>query len=210
MLAVLVLGVLALPIVRGQVARAPSPSGNPRPFERIESEPSSPAELARMHLLSGNRELRRAGKLTRRLPRMNESKRPAAQARLQQAYDQATREFYTAIQLSPNLSEAYRGLGAVMLSQEYFKDALKIYADGLRIAPQDDDLFRGWTASLLALDMIDDTIHGYSTLAETNPRRARILMEQMRASLQTRLESPDGFDPSRTESLARWLAEQGG
>jgi tetratricopeptide (TPR) repeat protein len=141
---------------------------------------------------------------------MSEDKRSVAQARLEQAYDQATREFYTAIQLDPDLSEAYGGLGAVMLSLDYLKDALKIYADGLRVAPQDDELFRGWIASLLALDMIDDTMRGYSTLAETNPRRAHILMEQMRASLQARLERPEDFDPSRTESLARWLAEQGG
>ena len=190
-----------------QRSRAPSGGQRSPSFGSLQSSAPSPGALAGDYVTRGERALHQAGKLEARLARVNVNKQPKIRARLQETYERAADNFNAAIQFDPQLADAYAGLGAVMLALDHSKDALAVFAAGLRSHPEDDRLFFGWTGSLLALEMVDETQSAYRALSQTRPQRAVALIEQVEIWLAEKQADPGATTAGAIDALAAWLRQ---
>ncbi len=204
------------------LALGAAPTGAQEPdFSHPTDEPSSGDTLmersdlgnvvaaARMKLAEGNREMKRAVKLEKKRDAADPAKRGRFEAQVVAAYERAAQSFQSAIRTSPNMLEAYAGLGSALAHLGRHKDSLEVHAAALRKDAADDDNFRGWAAAMLEMDMLGDATQAYDHFAGSNPAQAEILLELMHDWLERRRLDPGDLAPADVERLASWLAERG-
>jgi len=190
-------------LATAQVPRAPA--ARQGSFGDFAPGSSNRSELARVHLVSGQRELKRARKATAKSARLHGEKRDSARRRAARALEVAAREFRAVLEFDPDSIAAWTGLGSAMQQLGHSKDALAIYANGLRVAPEDDALFAGWVTALIELSMIDEATQACETLRRRKPRRADMLLTGLTSWLEAHRESEDPTTASKAAGLETWL-----
>jgi tetratricopeptide (TPR) repeat protein len=176
-------------------------------FERTDL--GNVTQQAQMAFFAGERDLKRAAKLTAKLPDLTGKKRASAERDIPKAYAGAVGSFQEAIQLNPKMIEAYGRLSEALRLSGSFGEALKVSSRGLQLAPTDDALFAEWAESILGLDMLGDATQAYGQLRETNPPWAEVLMGVMQRWLKEHQADPQGLEPEDVQRLADWMVEQG-
>lgn len=167
------------------------------------------AQEARLQYSAGERELKKAQKLRQKAAKMTDPEdRARTEAKAQGALDNADKAFREALSFDADLIEAYAGLGTVLRMQGKPQDALQVHAMALRKAPDDLENFTGWTDSLLALNMLGNATTAYTDYAQSNPKRAEILMTAIEKWLADKKTDPGDLDPGDVQRLADWVKQQ--
>ncbi|MGB3563822.1 MAG: hypothetical protein WBH85_18870 [Thermoanaerobaculia bacterium] len=173
-----------------------------------QSDLGNVAQAGNMHYHSGMRQLKRAEKLEVKVDESEPGeKREKAEAKVQKAYEEAIEEFKQAIGYVPDMMEAYVGLGTALRRIGMNADALKVHAAALGRVPQDLDNFEGWADSLVALNMLGDATTAYTSLAQSQPAQAAILMDAMKKWLVEKQADPGDLNPADVDRLAGWIEQ---
>jgi tetratricopeptide (TPR) repeat protein len=173
-----------------------------------QSDMGNVVQSAATHYHAGTRQLKRAEKLEVKAAETEPGqKREKAEAKVQEAYADAIKEFQEAIGYEPEMLEAYAGLGTALRRIGSNADALKVHAAALAKSPQDLENFEGWAESLLALNMLGDATTTYMRLVESSPGQAAILMQAMKNWLAVKQTDPGDLSPSDVDRLATWIEQ---
>jgi tetratricopeptide (TPR) repeat protein len=189
------------------------PTAEPGTTESLfdQSDLGNVAQTANMHYHSGTRQLTRAEKLEAKAAETEPGeKREKAEAKVQKAYESAIEEFKEAIGYSPDMMKAYAGLGTALRRLGRNEEALQVHSAALARSPQDLDNFEGWADSLMALNMLGDATTAYSSLVQSQPERAAILMQAMKEWLTEKQTDPGDLDPADVNRLAGWIEQNEG
>jgi tetratricopeptide (TPR) repeat protein len=202
--------VLIVPVTTAQEIEdgRTGPADEPSSYDTLfdQSDLGNVAQTANAHYHTGARQLKRAEKLEAKVGESEPGeKRDKAEAKVQKAYDEAIEEFKQAIGYAPDMMEAYAGLGIALRRVGMNEDALKVHATALSKSPQDLDNFEGWAESLLALNMLGDATTAYSSLVQSQPDQAAILMQAMKDWLIEKQANPGDLSPADVDRLAGWI-----
>lgn len=184
--------------------------GEPGTTENLfeQSDLGNVAQTANAHYHTGTRQLKRAEKLEAKVGEAEPGeKKDKAEAKVQKAYEAAIEEFKQAIGYVPDMMEAYVGLGTALRRVGMNEDALKVHSTALSKSPQDLDNFEGWADSLMALNMLGDATTAYSSLVQSQPDRAAILMQSMKGWLIEKQADPGDVSPADVDRLAGWIEQ---
>ena len=168
------------------------------------------AQSAKFAYGSGERDLKRAAKLTDKLGELEGKKRDAAVKKIDKAYESAQGSFREALSMDPKMIEAYVGLGAAFRATGMYRESLQAVTQGLRVDSANGELFAGWAESLMGLNRLGDATQAHAQLLETNPAWAETLMGVIKVWLDERRADPGELDPADVEKMAVWIAEQEG
>jgi len=157
---------------------------------------------------SGDRDLKKAAKLTAKLPELEGKKQEAAERKIAKAYENAQASFREALGLDPKMIEAYVGLGEAFRATGMYQESLQALTLGLRVDATNDVMFAGWAESLMALDRLGDATQAYAQLLETNPAWAGVLMGEIKNWLTQHQADPGNLDPADVQKMADWIAQQ--
>jgi tetratricopeptide (TPR) repeat protein len=167
------------------------------------------AQSAKMQYSSGLRDLKKARRLQEKAAgTADPQEREKTAQKAHSALESADKAFREALSFDAGLVEAYAGLGTALRLQGNSQDALQVHAMALRRDPTDTENFRGWTDSLLALNLLGNATTAYTDYAQTNPKRAEILMDAIEEWLEDKETEPGDIDPSDVQRLAAWVAQQ--
>ena len=167
------------------------------------------AQTARMLFAAGNRELKKAGKLQKKLVTADDAGRAEIGAKILAAHEKAVSKFTEAIRYSPEMLEAYTALGDTYAKLGRHDERLQTHSAALELAPDDEGNFRGWVGALLALDRLADARSAWDRYRADDPPKAEILMAEMRGWLERRQTEPGELAVEDIERMADWLAERG-
>ena len=157
---------------------------------------------------AGDRDLKKAAKLTAKLPELEGKKREAAEGKIAKAYENAQASYREALGLDPKMIEAYVGLAEAFRATGMHAETLQATTLGLRVDSANDVLFAGWAESLMALDRLGDATQAYSQLQQTNPAWAGVLIGEIKSWLVEHQADPGELAPADVEKMAVWVAEQ--
>lgn len=208
LLAVLLLAPAGL---AAQFEDPPAPNVEPGSDETLfeQSDLGNVAQAAHFAYSAGERELKTAAKLERRAAEApDDEKRQDLLEKRTRALERAVEQFQEAVGYSPDLLDAYTGLGTALRQLGRHQDALRIHARALQADAERDADFRGWAESLLGLAMLGDATVTYTELAATDPERAAVLMDVMKAWLAEKQRDPGDLEPADVQRLADWIAQQ--
>jgi len=166
------------------------------------------AQAARLAYGTGERELKRAEKLTAKLADLEGDKAESTRKRITAAYEKAQGSFREALGSNPKMIEAYVGLGRAFRAQGMHRESLQTVTQGLRVDPANDLLFAGWAESVMGLDRLGDATEAYAQLLETNPPWAAVLMGAIKGWLVDHQADAGELDPADVEKMAEWVVEQ--
>ena len=190
----------------GRTGPADEPSSYDTLFDQ--SDLGNVAQTANVHYHTGARQLKRAEKLEAKVGESEPGeKRDKAEAKVQQAYEEAIEEFKQAIGFAPDMMEAYAGLGTALRRTGMSEDALKVHGAALGKSPQNLENFEGWAKSLMALNMLGDATSAYGTLVQSSPDQAAILMQEMKNWLVEKQADPGDLNPTDVDRLAGWIEQ---
>lgn len=167
------------------------------------------AQTARFNYAEGERELKKAAKLEKKLAAADESKRVDIEAKITASYEKAVAKFTEAIRNSPKMLEAYTALGETFGKLGKHRERLQVHSAALKVAPGDEASFRGWAGALLELDMLGDATRAWDHFHASDPSKADILMTEMRGWLERHRSEPGDIAPEAIERMADWMAERG-
>jgi len=124
-------------------------------------------------------------------------------------YEKAFKDFQKAIKLSPDLYQAYNGLGFSSRKMGDYAKALEYYDKALALAPGFPDAIEYRGEAYLAMNRIDDAKASYLQLFSSDRKQADILMKSMTTWIEKRKADPAGVDPAALTSFESWLKERG-
>lgn len=124
-------------------------------------------------------------------------------------YEKAFKDFQKAVKLSPDLYQAYNGLGFSSRKMGNYDQALQYYDKALQMAPGFPDAMEYRGEAYLALNRIDDAKASYLQLFSSDRKQADILMKSMTTWVEKRKADPAGVDPAALAQFESWLKERG-
>jgi tetratricopeptide (TPR) repeat protein len=122
----------------------------------------------------------------------------------------ALKDFQRAVELNPNMPEAYNGLGFTYRKLGDYAKALANYDQALELAPKFLDAIEYRGEAYLALDRLEDAKQAYLTLFGMERKQADTLMKAMQAYIQKKKAEPAGLDPAVLSAFEKWVAERAG
>jgi tetratricopeptide (TPR) repeat protein len=122
----------------------------------------------------------------------------------------ALKDFQRALELNPNMPEAYNGIGFTYRKLGDYAKALANYDQALQLAPKFADAIEYRGEAYLALDRLDDAKQAYLTLFAMDRKQANALMKAMQAYVEKKKTDPAGLDPAVLSGFEKWIAERAG
>ena len=167
------------------------------------------AQSARFQFAEGNRDLKRAAKLEKKLASADADKRAELEAKITETYESAIGKFTEAVRTAPKMIEAYAALGEAYGKVGKHQHRLQVHSAALRVEPGDEANFRGWAGALLELDMLGDATRAWDHFHANDPAKADILLTEMSGWLERRRAEPGDMAAEDIQRMADWLAERG-
>jgi tetratricopeptide (TPR) repeat protein len=124
-------------------------------------------------------------------------------------YEKAFKDFQKAVKLSPELYQAYNGLGFSSRKMGDYAKALDYYDKALALAPGFPDAIEYRGEAYLAMNRIDDAKASYLQLFSSDRQQADVLMKSMTTWVEKRKAEPAGVDPAALASFESWIKERG-
>ena len=183
------------------------PSSSPAPNARERT----PAEMAAEAYNSGIGHRDKALKADADAKKAKkDSDRQKNEKKTSEELGKALKDFQRAVELNPNLPEAYNGLGFTYRKMGDYSKALANYDQALQLAPKFVDAIEYRGEAYLALDRIDDAKQAYLTLFAMDRKQADALMKAMQDYVVKKKADPAGLDPAALSALEKWIAERSG
>ena len=200
-----VVAVAAFQMVAG--ANGVSVPSGPSPSPRAKT----PAEMAVDVYNSGIGHRDRAVKAeTAAKKDKKDSDRVKNEKKAAEEHAKALKDFQRAVELNPNMPEAYNGLGFTYRKLGDYAKALANYDQALQLAPKFADAIEYRGEAYLALDRLDDAKQAYLALFGMDRKQADALMSAMKDYVAKKKADPAGLDPAALSAFERWIAERAG
>ncbi len=194
--------------------RMPSPPPN---MPRIES----PADQARDAYNDGVRGVKKAdGELQDAARATDPARKDKASAQAHERYATALAKFQQAVQLNPDLAEAWNYVGYTNRKLGNYDEALSAYEKALTLKPGYPDALEYRGEAYLALNRIADAKQAYLELFAGNRKLADKLLSAMKGWVATR-RAPGGgatagagnataadADTAHVDELDKWIQER--
>ena len=200
----LLAGLVAAHQVAAGANGAPLPAPSPSRVLTIEERAIEAYNTGISHRDRGRRHERDAEEKTG-------ADRLKSEARAQEEFSAALREFRRAIEMSPKLFQAYNGLGYALRKTGDHAAALEMYDKAIEMAPglyTEAIEYRG--EAYLGLNRIEDAKQAYLDLFGSDRKQADLLLQEMKRWIARRHAEPAGVDPADLAAFGAWVAERAG
>jgi tetratricopeptide (TPR) repeat protein len=123
-------------------------------------------------------------------------------------FTKALKDFQKAASLSPDMYQAYNGMGYAYRKTGDYTSALENYDKALKMAPgfADAQEYRG--EAYLGLNRIDDAKQSYMTLFATDRKQADALLKAMATWVTQHTATPGTVDPAAVTALDTWVKDR--
>jgi tetratricopeptide (TPR) repeat protein len=185
------------------VPSAPASSGPSAPMR-------SPEEMAIASYNSGIDHKDKGLKLEAAASAIADPKEKAkATDKAKKEYDKALKDFKNAASNSPQMYQAYNGLGFSYRKTGDYAKALEMYDKALALKPGFPDAIEYRGEAYLGLNRIDDAKQAYLEVLAADRKQADTLMAAMKTWVEQKKANPAGVDPAVVTSLESWIKERG-
>jgi tetratricopeptide (TPR) repeat protein len=133
------------------------------------------------------------------------------EARARTEFESALKEFRRAADMSPDLFQAYNGMGYALRKTGDYAAALEMYDKAIEMAPglyTEAIEYRG--EAYLGLNRIEDAKKAYLDLFGSDRKQAAQLLSEMQRWVSRRQADPAGVDPASLAAFQQWIAERAG
>ncbi len=123
-------------------------------------------------------------------------------------FTKALKDFQKAASFSPDMYQAYNGMGYAYRKTGDYTSALENYDKALKMAPgfSDAQEYRG--EAYLGLNRIDDAKQSYMTLFAIDRKQADALLKAMATWVAQHKTTPGTVDPAVVASLDTWVKDR--
>jgi tetratricopeptide (TPR) repeat protein len=189
-------GALAVVLLAPAVVFSAGTGGGPTP-----STPRTPADRSKSLYNSGVKLVKRGDAA---LAKGNDADLERARV----AYGDAVAKFTEAVQLSPNLHEAWNYLGYSYRQLGDAASALAAYDRALQLKPDFPEAIEYRGVAYLSVGNLTGSKDAYLVLFQGNRKLADELLAAMRAWIVAQRATPGAVAPERVDELAAWVDER--
>jgi tetratricopeptide (TPR) repeat protein len=125
-------------------------------------------------------------------------------------FEKSLKDFKSAAQLSPNLFQAYNGIGYASRKTGDFATAIAMYDKSIAMAPGFySEAVEYRAEAYLAMNRIDEAKKAYLDLFAADRKQADLLMVVMKEWVAKRQADAAGVDAGVVADFSKWVAERG-
>jgi tetratricopeptide (TPR) repeat protein len=123
-------------------------------------------------------------------------------------YEKALKDFKSAASGSPQMYQAYNGMGFAYRKTGDYAKALEMYDRALTLKPGFPDAIEYRGEAYLGLNRIDDAKQAYLEILAADRKQADTLMAAMQQWIEQKKATPAGVDPATVSGLETWVKER--
>jgi len=131
--------------------------------------------------------------------------RAKADDKAKKEYEKALKDFKSAASGSPQMYQAYNGMGFSYRKTGDYVKALEMYDRALALKPGFPDAIEYRGEAYLGLNRIEDAKNAYLEVLAADRKQADTLMAAMQKWIEQRKASPAGVDPAVVSGLETWV-----
>jgi tetratricopeptide (TPR) repeat protein len=193
-----------------QVGASASGSSVPKPSSSDASMPMrTPEEMAIAAYNSGVDHKDKGLKIEATASASSEAKERAKVAdKAKKEYEKALKDFKSAAAGSPQMYQAYNGMGFAYRKTGDYAKALEMYDRALTLKPGFPDAIEYRGEAYLGLNRIDDAKQAYLEILAADRKQADTLMAAMQKWIEQKKATSGGVDPAVVSGLETWLKER--
>ena len=124
-------------------------------------------------------------------------------------YEKALKDFKSAASNSPQMYQAYNGMGFSYRKTGDYAKALEMYDKALTLKPGFPDAIEYRGEAYLGLNRVDDAKQAYLEILAADRKQADTLMAAMQKWIADKKTNPAGVDPAVVSGLETWMKERG-
>jgi tetratricopeptide (TPR) repeat protein len=192
----------ALALASGSALPAPASSGPSTPSR-------TPEEMAIASYNSGIEHKDKGVKIEESAATTADLKERAKVAdKAKKEYERALKDFKSAASSSPDMYQAYNGMGFSYRKTGDYVKALEMYDKALKLKPGFPDAIEYRGEAYLGLNRIDDAKQAYLDVLAADRKQADTLMAAMKIWIQDHKTTPAGVDAATVDGLEKWIGER--
>lgn len=130
------------------------------------------------------------------------------QKKARKAYERARKKFQDATTYTPQLAEAWNGVGYTQRKLGSYVAALAAYEQALKLKPGYPEALEYRGEAYLGLNRVAEAKQTYLDLFSANRNLSNTFLTAMRGWVQSRRQSPDGVDAATLSELEKWIEER--
>src|SRR3954453_2269771 len=134
--------------------------------------------------------------------------RAKADDKAKKEFEKALKDFKSAASGSPQMYQAYNGMGFSYRKTGDYVKALEMYDKALTLKPGFPDAIEYRGEAYLGLNRIDDAKKAYLEVLAADRKQADTLMAAMKAWIQDHKTTPAGVDGATIDGLEKWIGER--
>jgi tetratricopeptide (TPR) repeat protein len=123
-------------------------------------------------------------------------------------YANALKDFKSAAANSPQMYQAYNGMGFALRKTGDYAKALEMYDRALTLKPGFPDAIEYRGEAYLGLNRLDDAKQAYLEILAADRKQADILMAAMQKWIEQKKVNPASVDPAAVSGLETWMKER--
>src|SRR6478735_9778897 len=135
--------------------------------------------------------------------------RAKADDKAKKEYEKALKDFKSAASNSPQMYQAYNGMGFSYRKTGDYAKALEMYDQALKLQPGFPDAIEYRGEAYLGLNRVDDAKQAYLEILAADRKQADTLMAAMQKWVADKKTNPAGVDPAVVSGLETWMKERG-
>jgi len=124
-------------------------------------------------------------------------------------YEKALKDFKSAASGSPQMYQAYNGMGFAYRKGGEYAKALEMYDRALTLKPGFPDAIEYRGEAYLGLDRVEDAKAAYLEVLAADRKQADTLMAAMQKWIAEKKASPAGVEPAVVSGLETWIKDRG-
>lgn len=134
--------------------------------------------------------------------------RAKAAANAKKEYEKALKDFKSAASNSPDMYQAYNGMGFSYRKTGDYVKALEMYDKALQLKPGFPDAIEYRGEAYLGLNRIDDAKQAYLQVLASDRKQADTLMAAMKTWVEEHKAAPGAVDAATISGLEAWIGER--
>jgi tetratricopeptide (TPR) repeat protein len=168
----------------------------------------SPEEMAIAAYNSGIDHKDKGLKIEASAATANAKDRAKVEDKARKEYEKALKDFKSAAAGSPQMYQAYNGMGFSYRKTGDYAKALEMYDRALTLKPGFPDAIEYRGEAYLGLNRIDDAKQAYLEILAADRKQADTLMAAMQKWIEDKKASPAGVDAATVSGLETWIKER--
>ena len=183
--------------------------GSETPPNRDSEVVKTPEEQAADHYNRGLTYRDKAWKLEAKLANATDAKqREKTEKKIARSYESAVEEFVSAVNLNPQMFQAFSSLGYALRKTGKYGEALVAYDRALALNPDYTEAVEYRAEAYLGLNRFEEAKQAYMQLFQADRAKADELLEAMQKWVESRRGDPAGLDAGQIDAFAAWVDER--